>query len=341
MIRTSSPTRNSAGHTRLPTFSITSTSISSSGSGGSAERTMFASRWHSPPKPAPVLSWTTGMCSMRQPVGVERALHVALQHADADAVRGPQHALEQRRLARPGRAHQVHDVDAGPVEVVAVGARDRVVGVQRVLDDPDLHPVHAGSSSTSMDSSSSSSPAATVTSDPAARRAAEDRHVDLPLAPARRAAPAGRRDHHVVQRRALAHGVARDDVQVEVERIGHDLAQPADAQPHVATPPAPRHATAPFEHRGGDRELMHASSAAYASSVCSSPTCSSTTSIARSITASTSADSPTPRLLDRPGLAGDDDDLAREAADGLTKRSTVCGSIPCGLIISPSSIGRE
>ena len=63
MIRTSSPTRNSAGHTRLPTFSMISRSISSSGICGSAERTMFASRWHSPPKPAPVLSWTTGMCS--------------------------------------------------------------------------------------------------------------------------------------------------------------------------------------------------------------------------------------------------------------------------------------
>ncbi len=42
--RTSSPTRNSAGQTRLPTFSITSRSISASGSAGSAERTMFASR---------------------------------------------------------------------------------------------------------------------------------------------------------------------------------------------------------------------------------------------------------------------------------------------------------
>ena len=40
----SSPTRNSAGQTRLPTFSMISRSISASGIWGSAERTMFASR---------------------------------------------------------------------------------------------------------------------------------------------------------------------------------------------------------------------------------------------------------------------------------------------------------
>ena len=42
--RASSPIRNSAGQTRLPTFSTSSRSISSSGSAGIAERTMFASR---------------------------------------------------------------------------------------------------------------------------------------------------------------------------------------------------------------------------------------------------------------------------------------------------------
>ncbi len=61
--RASSPTRNSAGQTRLPTFSITSRSIDSSGIDGSAERTMFASRWHSPPKPTLVCNWVTGTCS--------------------------------------------------------------------------------------------------------------------------------------------------------------------------------------------------------------------------------------------------------------------------------------
>ena len=63
MMRASSPTLNSAGQTRLPTFSITSRSMSSSGRSPSAERTMFASRWHSPPKLGAVLSCVTGTCS--------------------------------------------------------------------------------------------------------------------------------------------------------------------------------------------------------------------------------------------------------------------------------------
>ena len=61
---------------------------------------MFASRWHSPPKPAPVCSCVTGHVQRGEPVGVERALHVALEHARADAAEVAQHALEQRRLAR-------------------------------------------------------------------------------------------------------------------------------------------------------------------------------------------------------------------------------------------------
>src|SRR4051812_6007300 len=64
MTRASSPTWNSAGHTRLPTFSTMSRSMSCRGSAGSALRTMLASRWHSPPKPGSVLSWVTGTCRL-------------------------------------------------------------------------------------------------------------------------------------------------------------------------------------------------------------------------------------------------------------------------------------
>ena len=103
--RASSPTRNSAGQTRFPTFSITSRSISSSGSAGSAERTMLASRWHSPPNPGSVLSWVTGQMQMGEPVGVERALDVALENAGADSVELGERPLEQCGLARlPGRS---------------------------------------------------------------------------------------------------------------------------------------------------------------------------------------------------------------------------------------------
>ena len=112
-----------------------------------------------------------------QPVGVHRALHVALEHADAHAVDPVgQQRLEQRRLARPRRAHEVDHGHAVGVEVGPVGAGDRVVGVQRVLDDPDLHAVHAGSScSTSIDSTRNSSPLTTVAS--AAPHAAQRKSI--------------------------------------------------------------------------------------------------------------------------------------------------------------------
>src|SRR3712207_3656167 len=60
MTLVSSPTLNSAGHTRFPTFSIIRTSTLSRGSSERPERTMFASRWHSPPKPGSVLTCTSG-----------------------------------------------------------------------------------------------------------------------------------------------------------------------------------------------------------------------------------------------------------------------------------------
>jgi hypothetical protein len=74
----------------------------------------------------------------RQPVGIEVALHVALQHAYSDIVEVVQHALEQSRLARAGCAHHVHHPHARAVEVGAIGLRDRGVGVERFLGDPDL-----------------------------------------------------------------------------------------------------------------------------------------------------------------------------------------------------------
>ncbi len=88
---------------------------------------------------------------MGDAVGVEAALHVALEDARADPFEVAQRRLEQRRLAGAGRTHEVDHAHVGAVEVVAVGPRDRVVGVERVLDDLHLHPMHAASScSTSM-----------------------------------------------------------------------------------------------------------------------------------------------------------------------------------------------
>ena len=83
-----------------------------------------------------------GDVQRREPVGVEAALDVAFEHAAADVADVRQHALEQRRLAGARRAHEVDDGHAGRVEVGAVRARDRVVGVEDALDDPDLRAVH-------------------------------------------------------------------------------------------------------------------------------------------------------------------------------------------------------
>src|SRR6185436_230427 len=88
------------------------------------------------------------------------------EDADRELVlQEPERALEQAGLACAGRAHEVDDAHAVPVEVVAVGLRDRVVGLQDVLDDLHELAVH-GASSTTMDSSSSSAPAVTATARP-------------------------------------------------------------------------------------------------------------------------------------------------------------------------------
>ena len=257
--RASSPTWNSAGHTRLPTFSMMSRSMSCSGSAGSARA------HHVGVEVALAAEARVGVelghrdVQAGQPVGVHRALHVALEHADADAVDpvGEQR-LEQRGLARPRRAHQVDDGDAVGVEVGAVGAGDRVVGVQRVLDDPDLHAVHAGScSSTSIDSTRNSSPLTTLAS---AAPQAEQRKsiaVELPLVAA--AAAQARRDDLLLQARALAHRAARDVLEVELQRRGHDLAQVADLQVDRGHAPPGGVALDGVDDGAGEGELVHGS----------------------------------------------------------------------------------
>ena len=142
MTRASSPTRNSAGQTRLPTFSITSRSMSSSGSVGQRRADHVGVEVALAAEARVGVELDDRHVQRGEPVGVEAALHVALEHADAHAVEAAERALEQRRLARARRAHEVDDAHAGAVEVGAVGARDRVVGVERVLDDPDLRAVH-------------------------------------------------------------------------------------------------------------------------------------------------------------------------------------------------------
>ena len=105
---------------------------------------MFASRWHSPPKPGSVLSCVDRHVQRRR---AGRRRGCPARRPRARPTRTPSSSPAATRsssvvLPAPGRAHQVDHRHAGAVEVVAVGARDRVVGVERVLDDPDLRPVH-------------------------------------------------------------------------------------------------------------------------------------------------------------------------------------------------------
>ena len=85
-------------------------------------------------------------------------------------------------------------------------------------------------SSTSIDSTSNSLPLATVDVAAAARRAAERRDLDLPLALARAAAQRAPSIDLLLEPRSLAHRPSCDELEVERERVGDDLAQAPDAQ---------------------------------------------------------------------------------------------------------------
>src|SRR5262249_49731680 len=94
---------------------------------------------------------------------------------------------------------------------------------------------------------------------PAAVLAAEDGEIDLPLALAPPAAEP-RRDEVLLERRALANRVARDDVEVEVEAVRHHLPRRPDA--HVNGGAAPPGGVLPprVHDCAGERELVHAPS---------------------------------------------------------------------------------
>ena len=81
-----------------------------------------------------------------QPVGVQAALHVALQHAHAHVAHVAEHASSSVVLPAPGARHQVHHGHRLAVEVGPVGVGDRGVRVQGLLGHLHLGAVHAASS---------------------------------------------------------------------------------------------------------------------------------------------------------------------------------------------------
>ena len=277
---------------------------------------MFASRWHSPPKPLPVLSCVTGMCRC---ASRSASSEPCTSPSSTPTRRSPrpvaQHALEDRRLAGARRAHHVEHRHAVAVEVVAVGPRDRVVGVERVLDDPDPHAMHGASSScaTSIDSTSSSSP---VTTSTVGGRRTSGSGTPGARSPTRARTPPQRSRAGTTScsSRAPSHSVSRESTpKANASDVGHDLAQPPAAHGHDRHPPAGGVAHRGVHDGGGDRELVH--QAWYAASVRSSAIVSPTSASARSTAASTGGGQPEPDLVDLARLAADDDDLAREPAD--------------------------
>ena len=195
-----------------------------------------------------------------EPVGVERALHVALEHADAqvaDAV--AQQALEQRRLARARRAHDVEDRHAVAVEVVAVGPRDRVVGVERVLDDPHPHAMHAGLLRRHLDRLHLELLAAEhLDVRRPARRAAEHAAARSPT-PRSHASQRSRAGHDLVlEPRALAHRLARRRSRTRTRsESGTTWRSRPTRTRHDRHAPPVRVPDRGVDDGGGDRELVH------------------------------------------------------------------------------------
>ena len=70
----------------------------------------------------------------------------------------------------------------------------------------------------------------------------------------------------------------------------------------------------------------------------SSATVSSTSAIAWSIAASSAGESPSPSSSTSPGSQATITTLPDQPPTARTNRSTVAGSMPCGLMTSPSSI---
>ena len=341
MIRMSSPTRNSAGQTRLPTFSMISRSISSSGSAGSAERTMFASRWHSPPKPLPVLSWTTGTCRLGEPVGVEAALHVALQHAGAHArpasrararaassCRRRARSSGSRRRRRRGRSRRgwrARSCCWRPARPRRPGPSRGACGLLLDLDGLHLELVAGGDAA------------------PRRRRTwGSGRSACRSPTRARTArTPAGPRSRSRSSAEPSQTRVARDDVPVERPASpGTTWRRCADAQLDLGHAPPRRVAQHRLEHRAGDRQLVHPSAPVRRVGLQLGDLLQHDLDRPLDHAPRPRRMSPTLRSSIGPGSHATTTTLPEKPPTALTNRSTVCGSIPCGLIISPSSIGR-
>ncbi len=254
---------------------------------------------------------------MGEPIGVEASLHVALEHAGAHAVEAvvAEDPLEQRRLARrparssgsrpSRRARSKSSRLARAIVLLASSASSTTRTFTRctVPPRPRSTPLPARSPST------------TSTVRAAARRAAERGNVDRPTpsrSPRSAAAPAT----SSCSSRAPSQTVSRDDdPEVEVQRVGHDLAQRARraAARRVTAPPGGM-ADGRVDDRRADRELMHTPRSRVGRS---SAIVSRTSVSARADGRLDGGREPVAHVVDLARLAADDDDLARPAAGGV------------------------
>ena len=305
---------------------------------GSAERTMFASRWHSPPKPGVGVELRDRHVQRGQPVGVHRALHVALEHADAHARAGrPPRARAAPSCRRPGAlmkfttrtpARSKSARFAWAIVLLASSASSTTLTFVRCIRPP-----RPRSTRPRTRRRARPRPARRP-----ARRAHEHRQLDLPLALAVRAAQP-RRDQLLLEPRALADRALRDEAEVELERVGHHLAQRADAHAHDAHRPSRRVLLDGVHDRAGERQLVHR---------LSPPRTRRRPGARRSSRrrgrrrrpprAPPPSLSPSPISSTPAGSQATTTTLPGQAPSVFTKRSTVCGSIPCGLITWPSSM---
>ena len=220
---------------------------------------MLASRWHSPPKPGSVLSCVTGTCRLaRRSASIEPCTSPS-----STPTRTPRSSATTRSssvvLPAPGALMKLTTLTPCAVEVRAVGASRsccwrrapprRPSPLSRCMRPPRPRD--------SIDSTSNSLPLAISTSLPAARRTAERRDLDLPLVAARRCS-AARASITSCSSRAPSHTrAARDELEVELERVRHHLAQPPDAQAHDRHPPPAGVLDDRVDDRAAQRQLVH------------------------------------------------------------------------------------
>ena len=276
---------------------------------------MLASRWHSPPKPGIGVQlghraragWPGGRRRAspgRRPRARRRARPAGRRRRAraASSCRRPG-ALMKLTTLTPARSKSARL--AWAIVLLASSASSTTLT---------LCAMHAASS-TSIDSTSNSLPAGHATSDAAAGRAAERRDLDRPLVPARRCSAGARRRAPAPAGRPRTRA-ARDEPEVELERVRHDLAQPADPQADDGHPAPGRVLDGGVDDRAAQGELVHQLAASTAAAR-SSSTVSATSVIARATASLDLLGEAEPELLDLGRLAGDHDHPARPGADRL------------------------